>query len=73
MKALTRDLQPMNGVAPLYGADACQSALQPWVGLGLLYNQSPSGVRFLNKILFYRMGLLAPCTTPNSEGPGCLS
>jgi hypothetical protein len=41
--------------------NACQSALQPWVSLGLLYNQSPPGVRFLNKIIFYRMGLLAPC------------
>jgi hypothetical protein len=27
--------------------DACQSTLQPWVSLGLLYNQSPRGVRFL--------------------------
>jgi hypothetical protein len=41
----------------------CQSALQPWVSLGLLYNQSPTGVRFLNTIIFYRMGLLAPCPT----------
>jgi hypothetical protein len=46
---------------------ACQSALQPWVSLGLLYNQSPPGVRFLNKITFYRMGLLAPCPTPILE------
>jgi hypothetical protein len=46
---------------------ACQSALQPWVSLGLLYNQSPPGVRFLNKIIFYRTGLLAPCPTPNLE------
>jgi hypothetical protein len=46
---------------------ACQSALQPWVSLGLLYNQSPPSVRFLDKIIFYRMGLLAPCPTPNLE------
>jgi hypothetical protein len=49
-------------------------ALQPWVSLGLLYNQSPLlsipsayprlAVRFLNKITFYRMRLLAPCPTP---------
>jgi hypothetical protein len=31
---------------------ACQSALQPWVSLGLLHNQSPSGVRFRTKIIF---------------------
>jgi hypothetical protein len=37
------------------------------VSLGLLYNQSPPGVRFLNKIIFYRMGLLAPCPTPILE------
>jgi hypothetical protein len=42
---------------------ACQSALQPWVSLGLLYNISPL-VRFLNKIIFYMMGLLAPCPNP---------
>jgi hypothetical protein len=46
---------------------ASQSALQPWVSLGLLYNQSPPGVRFLNKIIFYRVGLLAPCPTPILE------
>jgi hypothetical protein len=49
---------------------ACQSPLQPWVSLGLLYNQSSPGVRFLNKIIFYRMGLLAPCPTPIVEGQG---
>jgi hypothetical protein len=50
---------------------ACQSALQPWLSLGLLYNQSPPpGVRFLNKIIFYRMGLLAPCPTPILEAQG---
>jgi hypothetical protein len=43
---------------------AFQPALQPWVSLGLLYNQSLHGVRFLNKTIFYRMGLLAPCPTP---------
>jgi hypothetical protein len=47
-----------------YTMPACQSALQPWVSLGLLYNQS-SLVRFLNKIIFYRMGLLAPCPIPS--------
>jgi hypothetical protein len=35
------------------------------VSLGLLYNQSPPGVRFLNKIIFYRMGLLAPSQPPS--------
>jgi hypothetical protein len=45
----------------------CQSALQPWVSLGLLYNWSPPGVRFLNRIIFYRMGLLAPYPTPILE------
>jgi hypothetical protein len=45
----------------LLSMPACQSALQPWVSLGLLYNQSPPSVRFLNKIIFYRMALLAPC------------
>jgi hypothetical protein len=42
---------------------ACQSVLQPCLSLGLLYNQSSPGVRFLNKIIFYRMGtyLLSPC------------
>jgi hypothetical protein len=49
---------------------ACQSVLQPWASLGLLYNQSPPGVRFLNKIIFYRMGLLAPCPTPILEDQG---
>jgi hypothetical protein len=49
---------------------AWQSALQPWVSLCLLYNQSPPGVRFLNKIMFYRMGLLAPCPTPILEDQG---
>jgi hypothetical protein len=89
---------------------ACHSALQPWVSLGLLYNQSPLlsipyilfpffhlhllqitlivvpypllgpfpicsaypmlVVRFLNKITFYRMGLLAPCPTPILEDQG---
>jgi hypothetical protein len=42
---------------------ACQSALQPWMSLGLLYNQSPPGVRFLNKIIFYRM------PSPHLRGP----
>jgi hypothetical protein len=46
---------------------ACRTALQPWVSLGLLYNHSPPGVRFLNKIIFYRMWLLAPCPTPSLE------
>jgi hypothetical protein len=46
---------------------ACQSALQPWVRLGLLYNQSSPDVRFLNEIILYRMGLLAPCPTPILE------
>jgi hypothetical protein len=45
---------------------ACQSALQPWVSLGL-YNQSPPGVRFLNRIIFYGMGLLPPCPAPIPE------
>jgi hypothetical protein len=49
---------------------ACQTALQPWVSLGLLYNQSPPGVRFLNKIIFYRMGLLVPFPTPILEVQG---
>jgi hypothetical protein len=49
---------------------ACQSALQPWVSLGLLYNQSPLGAGFLNQIVFYRMGLLAPCPTPILEDQG---
>jgi hypothetical protein len=49
---------------------ACQSALQPWVNLGLLYNQSPPGVRFVNKIVFYRMGFLALCPTPILEDEG---
>jgi hypothetical protein len=49
---------------------ACQSALQPWVSLGLLYNQSPPRVRFLNKIIFNRMGLLVPCPTPILEDQG---
>jgi hypothetical protein len=40
------------------------------VNLGLLYNQSPPDVRFLNKIIFYRMGLLAPCPTPILEDQG---
>jgi hypothetical protein len=51
--------------------NACQfgaTALgMPWVSLGLLYNQSPPGVGFLNKIIFYRMGFLAPCPTLNLE------
>jgi hypothetical protein len=47
--------------------NACQSALQPWVSRYLLYNQSPPGVRFLNKIIFYRMGLLAPYPAPIME------
>jgi hypothetical protein len=51
---------------------ACQSALQPWVSLGLVYNQSPPGVSFLNKIIFYRMGLLAPIPTLEDQGV-CLS
>jgi hypothetical protein len=46
---------------------ACQSALQPWVSLGLPYNQFPPDVRFLSKIIFYRMGLLASCPTPILE------
>jgi hypothetical protein len=49
---------------------ACQLALQPWVSLGLLYNQFPPGVRFLNKIIFYRMGLSAPYPTPILEDQG---
>jgi hypothetical protein len=44
--------------------------LQPWASLGLLYNQSPPGVWFLNKIIFYSMRLLAPCPTPNLEDQG---
>jgi hypothetical protein len=32
---------------------------EPWPPL-----QPVSTVRFLNKIIFYRMGLLAPCPTP---------
>jgi hypothetical protein len=52
---------------------ACQSALQPWVSLGLLYNQSPPGGRFLNKIIFNRMRLLAPMPNPHPGGLGCLS
>jgi hypothetical protein len=39
---------------------------EPWP----LYNQSPPGVRFLNKIIFYRMGLLAPYLTPILEDQG---
>jgi hypothetical protein len=35
--------------------------------LGEPYNQSPPGVRFLNKIIFYRTGLLAPRQTPILE------
>jgi hypothetical protein len=50
-----------------YNISACQLVLQHWVSLGLLYNRSPPGVRFLNKIIFYRMGLLAPCPTPILE------
>jgi hypothetical protein len=49
---------------------ACKAVLQPWVSLDLLYNQSPPGVRFLNKIIFYKMGLLAPCPTPILEDYG---
>jgi hypothetical protein len=48
----------------------CHSVLQPRVSLGLLYNQSPPGVRFLNKIIFYSIGLLAPCPTPTLEDQG---
>jgi hypothetical protein len=40
------------------------------MSLGLLYNQSSPGVRFLNTIIFYRMGLLAPCSTPVLEDQG---
>jgi hypothetical protein len=50
--------------------NACQLALQPWVSLGLVYNQSPPGVRFLNKMIFYRMMLLATCPTPILEDQG---
>jgi len=39
------------------------SALQPWVGFGLL-------LRFRNNIFFYRLRLLASCPTPNLEGQG---
>jgi hypothetical protein len=49
---------------------ACQSALQPWVSLGLLCDQSPPGVSFLNRIIFYRMELLAPCPAPVHEDQG---
>jgi hypothetical protein len=49
---------------------ACQSALQPSVGIGLLYNQSPPGVMFLNKIVLYSMGLLAPCPIRILEDQG---
>jgi hypothetical protein len=49
---------------------ACLPELQSWVSLGLLYNQSPPGVRFLNKIIFYRMELLAPCPTTILEDQG---
>jgi hypothetical protein len=35
---------------------ACQLALQLCVSLGLLCKQFPPGVRFLNKIIFYRLG-----------------
>jgi hypothetical protein len=45
----------------------CQLVLQPWVSLGLLYNPSPTGVMFLNKIICYRMGLY-----PHPGGPGSL-
>jgi hypothetical protein len=50
--------------------NACHSTLQPWVSLGLLYNQSPPGVRFLNKIIFYSVGLLVLCPNPNLEDQG---
>jgi hypothetical protein len=53
-----------------YRQYASQSALQPWASLGLLYNQSPPGVRFLNKIIIYRMGLLVPCQAPILEDRG---
>jgi hypothetical protein len=49
---------------PIYCLPACHSALQASVSLGLLYNESPPGVRFLNKNIFYKMGLLAPYPTP---------
>jgi hypothetical protein len=48
----------------------CQSALQAWVSISLLYNQSPPGVRFRSKIVFYRMGLLVPCPYPILENLG---
>jgi hypothetical protein len=38
---------------------------EPWTPL-----QPVSTVRFLNKIIFYRMPLLAPCPTPNLEDQG---
>jgi hypothetical protein len=52
---------------------ACQSALQPRLSLGLLYNQSPPGVRFLNKIIILQDGVVSPMSNPHSGGPGCLS
>jgi hypothetical protein len=38
---------------------------EPWPTL-----QPVSTVRFLNKIIFYRIGLLAPCPTPILEDQG---
>jgi hypothetical protein len=53
--------------------NTCQSALQPWVSLGLLYNQSPPGVRFLNKIIFLQNGIVSPMPNPHPGGSGSLS
>jgi hypothetical protein len=39
--------------------------VEPWPPL-----QPVSTVQFLNKIIFYRMGLSAPCPTPNLEDQG---
>jgi hypothetical protein len=64
------DISTVMLILDLYYMHACQSALQPWVSLGLLFNQSPPGVTFLYKIIFYKIGLLAPCPTPILEHQG---
>jgi hypothetical protein len=56
MQEITLYLPSFNACLPAC-LPACQLALQPLVSLGLLYNKSPPGVRFLNKIIFYRLGL----------------
>jgi len=51
-----------------YSTITSSSALEPWVGLGLL-------LRFRNNIFFYGVRLLAPRPTLNLEGqaiPFCL-